>query len=107
LIPIALAVGFGIVNGALCVGAAPYTLLTACTGYVTFNPAFQEEELRKLKEKESVAHSDHFQWFILTVSGRRLDSVNLGPNMVEVPVKELEISQIPDKKMASDKPTVI
>ena len=107
MIPIALAVGFGIANGALCAGAAPCILLTACTGYVTFNPAFQEEELRKLKEKESVAHSDCFQWFVLTVSGRRLDSVNLGPNMAEVPVKELETSQIPEKKMTLNKPSVI
>lgn len=49
-----LAVGFGIVNGRFHrkQDAAYQFIDTYMTGYITFNPAFQEREIEKLKQKE-------------------------------------------------------
>lgn len=54
VIPVVLAVGFGIANGRFHrkQDVAYQFIDTYMTGYITFNPAFQEMELEKFKQKE-------------------------------------------------------
>ncbi len=53
LIPVALAVGFGIANGLFHrkQDVAYHFTDVYLTGYITFNPAFQEMEIEKWKQK--------------------------------------------------------
>lgn len=52
IVPLSLAVGLGIVSGVFSVSARKPMSLTVFPAVVTFQPAFEENERKKLREKE-------------------------------------------------------
>ena len=52
IVPLSLAVGLGIVSGVFPVSSRHTASLTVLAAVVTFQPAFEENERRKLREKE-------------------------------------------------------